>query len=178
MLNNYLLKERELMKRKLFGIVPVYFFVIISLGFVKDVEAQTQALPSFEIILSSRKAFSQADIPKGKPVIIIYFDPECDHCQKLMDELFKKILQFKKAEIVMVTYKPLDELPPFEKKYAITKFPNIHVGTEGAVFFLRDYYGLTKMPFVALYNKKGTLVYSNREQPSVEEISGKLNNLK
>ncbi len=56
-------------------------------------------------MFSDNTIFTANDLPKGKSVVLIYFDPDCDHCQKLMTALFKKINDFKKAEIVMVTFK-------------------------------------------------------------------------
>jgi thioredoxin-related protein len=138
----------------------------------------SQTMPSFKIMLSDNKIFNADELPKNKPVLLIYFDPECDHCQKLMTELFKRINEFKKAEIVLVTFKQIGELSPFEKKFDISKYPNIKVGTEGSGFYLRNYFGLEKMPFVALYDKKGNLSYSNKEQTAVDEIVKQLKKLK
>ena len=104
--------------------------------------------------------FSAADLPKGRPLVIIYFDPDCDHCQKLMDTLFKKINSFNKAELVLVTYKPVSEIAVFEKKHNTHKYTNMKVGTEGTGFYLRNYFKLMIMPFTALYDKKGNYSYS------------------
>ncbi len=104
--------------------------------------------------LSNNKIFSATELPKGKPVILIYFDSGCDHCQILMKELFKKINEFKKTEIILVTFKPISDVVMFEKKYQIRKYPNIQAGTEGTLFYLRNYFQLIKMPFIALYDKK------------------------
>jgi protein-disulfide isomerase len=58
----------------------------------------SQTIPPFKMTLSNNKIFNAADLPKSKPLVLIYFDPDCDHCQKLMAELFKKINSFKKVE--------------------------------------------------------------------------------
>ncbi|MFI5188249.1 MAG: TlpA family protein disulfide reductase [Chitinophagales bacterium] len=164
------------MIQKSSSLFAVIVFALTSL--VIDPHAVSQTIPPFQMMLSGNKIFKASDLPKGKPVVLIYFDPDCDHCQKLMDELFKKINDFKKAEIVMVTYKPLDELPPFEKKHNTPKYSNIKVGTEGTGFYLRNYYGLMKMPFTALYDKKGNLSYSYKEQTPVDDLIKHLKNLK
>ena len=104
---------------------------------------------------SDKTIFNAAELPKTKPVVLIYFDPDCEHCQKLMKELFQKIDAFKKAEIIMVTFKPIEEVAAFEKLNNTQKHSNIIVGTEGLGFYLRNYYGLVTMPFTALYDKKG-----------------------
>jgi len=169
--------ERFAMNKKklfLFFVLSVFFF----LGLFCTVSAAAQTIPPFKMMLSDNKIFSASDLHKGKPIVLIYFDPDCDHCQKLMEELFKKINQLKKAEIVMVTYKPVSVLPPFEKKHNTSKYSNITVGTEGMGFYLRNYYGLMKMPFTALYDKKGNLNYSYKEETPVDDLINRLKKLK
>jgi thiol-disulfide isomerase/thioredoxin len=134
-------------------------------------------LPPFKMYLSNSSVFSVTELPKNKPVIVIYFDPDCDHCQKLMNDLFKKINNFKKTELVMVTFKPVEEVAAFEKKYKTHNYSNINVGTEGTSYQLRNYYKLTNMPFTALYDKDQKLNYSYGQDISVDELIKRLKNL-
>jgi thioredoxin-related protein len=158
---------KRMKKKSSFFIAVVVF---LGANFCLPLIASSQPIPPFKMILTNNKIFSAKDLPKGKPMILIYFDPECGHCQKLMSELFKKINEFKKAEMVMVSFKPVSELAAFEKEYNTQKYVNIKVGTEGTSFFLRMYYGLTTMPFTALYDRKGNLSYSYRKETSVADL--------
>ena len=139
--------------------------------------AFSQSLPPFKMYRSDKTIFNAAELPKTKPVVLIYFDPDCEHCQKLMKELFQKIDAFKKAEIIMVTFKPIEEVAAFEKLNNTQKHSNIIVGTEGTGFYLRNYYGLMTMPFTALYDKKGNLNYSYRKETLVDDLINRLKNL-
>jgi thiol-disulfide isomerase/thioredoxin len=139
--------------------------------------AFSQSLPHFKMYRSDKTIFNAAELPKTKPVVLIYFDPDCDHCQKLMKELFQKIDAFKKAEIIMVTFKSVEEVAAFEKLNNTQKYSNIIVGTEGTGFYLRNYYGLVTMPFTALYDKKGNLNYSYRKETFVDDLINRLKNL-
>ncbi|HEV8506011.1 MAG TPA: redoxin domain-containing protein [Chitinophagaceae bacterium] len=139
--------------------------------------AYSQSLPPFKMFRSDKTIFSAAELPKTKPVILIYFDPDCDHCQKLMKELFQKIDAFKSAEIIMVTFKPIEEVVAFEKQNNIQRHTNIVVGTEGTTFYVRNYYGLVTMPFTALYDKNGNLKYSYRKETFVDDLLKRLKNL-
>lgn len=140
-------------------------------------EAISQNLPPFKMYRSDKTIFSVAELPKTKPIVLIYFDPDCEHCQKLMKELFQKIDAFKKAEIIMVTFKSMEEVAAFEKQNNTSKHSNIVVGTEGTGFYLRNYYGLVTMPFTALYDKNGTLKYSYRKETLVDDLINRLKNL-
>jgi thioredoxin-related protein len=139
--------------------------------------ASSQTLPPFKMYRSDKTIFSAAELPKTKPFILIYFDPDCDHCQKLMKELFQKIDAFKNAEIIMVTFKPIEEVAAFEKQYNTQKHSNIVVGTEGMGFYVRNYYGLVTMPFTALYDKNGNLKYSYRKETLVDDLIKRLKSL-
>lgn len=87
-----------------------------------------------------------------------------------MDQLFKKIHQFDKATVVMVTFKAPNDVAWFERKYQTPQYPNILVGTEGTSYVLRNNYRLDKTPFVAVYDKKGKLAFSYKNDPSANEI--------
>jgi len=156
------------LKRRLVGFSITAFFSVATFS---------QGLPPFKMYRSDKTIFSAAELPKAKPVVLIYFDPDCDHCQKLMKELFQKIDAFKKAEIIMVTFKPIEEVAAFEKQNHVQKYSNIIVGTEGVGFYLRNYYGLMTMPFTALYDRKGNLNYSYRKETFVDDLIKRLNNL-
>jgi len=137
----------------------------------------SQTIPPFKMTLSNNKIFKAADLPKGKPLVLIYFDPDCDHCQKLMADLFKKINNFKKVEMVLITFKSVTEVAAFEKKYTTSKYANMKVGTEGTLFYLKNYYKLIKMPFTALYDSKGNYNYSYRDETLVDDLIKRLQGL-
>src|SRR4030095_13526934 len=150
------------MNRSRLFTASIFFWFFTILFFPTRMISQT--IPPFKMTLSNNKIFNAADLPKSKPFVLIYFDPDCDHCQKLMTELFKKINSFKKAQMVLVTFKPVTEVIAFEKKYGTRKYANMKVGTEGTLFYLRNYYKLIKMPFTVLYDKKGNYNYSYRDE--------------
>jgi cytochrome oxidase Cu insertion factor (SCO1/SenC/PrrC family) len=137
----------------------------------------TVAIPAFSMNLTNGQKFSSGEIHKNKPFVLIYFAPDCDHCMILMDKLFKKIHQLDKASVVFITFKPVNELIAFEKKYNTARYPNIKVGTEGYTYVLRNYYKLQKTPFTAVYNKKGLLAFFYKNETPVDEMLSRLKKL-
>ncbi|MEP6951732.1 MAG: redoxin domain-containing protein [Ginsengibacter sp.] len=154
-------------KKPPFSIALLIGFLVILLS-TKNVVAQS--FPSFSMQLTNGKLFSAKDLPQGKPVIIIYFAPDCEHCQKLMNIIFKRIRDFKKAQIVMATFKPVSEVVEFEKSYQTAKYPNIKVGIEVPVFFFRTYYDVENTPFTVLYDKHRKLVISYKKETPVDDL--------
>jgi thioredoxin-related protein len=140
--------------------------------------AQAGKLPPFRMVQANGKVFKAEDLPMGKPIIIIYFSPDCDHCNQLMKDFIKREANFKKASIAMVTYLPLDDVRKFVEKYKLSKHQNMYVGSEGSTLFLKNYYQLIQMPFIALYTKNGELVRSYTNEDALADLSNRVKNLK
>jgi thiol-disulfide isomerase/thioredoxin len=134
-------------------------------------------MPAFQLLLSNGKTLSTSNL-KGKPVLLIYFSSDCDHCITLMNAFFKKANEFKKAEVLLVTFRPLADVVNFEKNYKTSRFAHIRVGAEKTPLYLQRYYKLQNTPFTALFDKTGTLVFSQRKDPSVDELVKRLKQLK
>lgn len=166
-----------LMNRKtstLFALLLLTCTLLLYKGTVAQIPSQ---LPSFAMTLSNGQYFKAADLPKGKPILLIYFAPDCDHCHTLMNEFFKRAGEFHPAEVVMVTYTPVSDVAVFERAYQTYRHPNLKVGTEGSTFFLRQFYKLQNTPFTALYNRQGKLVSSYRKEPPLNDLLKQLKNL-
>jgi thiol-disulfide isomerase/thioredoxin len=144
-------------------------FINVSSAQITDPKPGS-ALPSFKILKTNGGYFTNNDIKKNVPVVLIYFAPDCDHCIKLMDQLFKKIHELDKARILMVTFRAPNDVAWFERKYQTAQYPNITVGTEGTSYVLRNYYRLDKTPFTAVYDKKGRLAFSYKDETPVNEM--------
>lgn len=156
----------------------LFLFVMVLMAFDK-IKAQTEDhLPPFKMLMSDGKFFSSKDVQKDKPVVLIYFAPDCEHCQILMNEFFKNIDAFKTTQVILVTFKPLQELSAFERLYETYKYENIKAGTEGNTFFLRKFLKIDNTPFTALYNKDGKLIYFYRKETSIIDLIDRLKQLK
>jgi thiol-disulfide isomerase/thioredoxin len=138
--------------------------------------SQPNKVPPFQMIQANGKIFKAGDLPMGKPIIIIYFSPECDDCQELMQVLLTRIDEFKKASIAMITYLPVESVKIFVAKYNLNNYPNIYIGTEGDYFFVRDYYKIEKFPFMVFYSENGDLIknYSYSQKNQLEDLSLRL----
>jgi hypothetical protein len=115
--------------------------------------------------------YNALNIDKSKPLMIIYFDPECEHCQRYTTALLKHIKQLSKVQIVMICAAP--GIPPVKKfvtGFALDKYPNIKVGTEGIYRATMNFYHVSVTPFTALYNNSGALVKYYRTVPEIQEL--------
>ena len=161
-----------MLKMKLLS--PWVKIIFLSSIFFFNTIAYAQTMPVFSIAQTNGKTLNTAQLPKTKPVILIYFSPDCDHCTTLLEAMFKQMDQFKKATILLVTFRPMNEITEFEKKYKTSGYKNIIVGMERPVFFLKNLYQLQSTPYTALFNKNGNLVYSYKKETPVNELAMRL----
>ena len=115
-------------------------------------------IPPLKLLLTdSSTIFTDKDLKKNKPVFLILFSPDCEHCQKETEELISKIDSFKNIQIVMATFMTVDKIKPFYENYKLDRFPNITVGYD-MQHMLTTYYRISFTPFLAFYDKKGNLI--------------------
>jgi hypothetical protein len=154
-----------------------FVMMILFVMMTHIIHAQKGKLPPFKMMQSNGKIFSAHDLPLGKPILIVYFSPDCDHCEKMLKAFFKQSSGFQKASVAFVTYLTVDKVSKFEKDHQLKKFSNMYAGTEGAPFFVRNYYKIVDMPFAALYTKNGDLVTSYERDVDVKALIEKLKSL-
>lgn len=114
-------------------------------------------IPAFTVLKVDSTYTNDKSIPKDKPVVIIYFSPECGHCQLTADEFSKKMKEMKDIYFVWVSYYPLPEVKEFAKKFNLQQFTNIIIARDEN-YAIPSYYRVKFTPFMALYNKEHHLV--------------------
>lgn len=127
-------------------------------------------IPTFTIYKApDSTAFTRDDLPKKKPVILMIFSPECDHCKHQIEDMLKHMDQLKKYEIVMTTWLPYDEMVKFYDEMKIAKYKNI-VMARDTKFFFPVHYGLKALPGIYVYDKQRHLVKSFESTVKLEKL--------
>ena len=130
-------------------------------------------IPHFKILKADSSYFTYNDLKKNKPVMIIYFAPDCSHCQHLMYEMKPKMKEFGDAQIVMVTFTDfnlLKMIKNFNRDFQLAQYPNLTVGTEGHSYVVQQYYQVRTTPYIAIYDRKGNLVKAFEKPPKVDSL--------
>lgn len=126
-------------------------------------------LPSIQILLSdSSTIYAKAQIPH-QPVLIIIFSPDCEHCQHETEELIAYKKQLKNVQIIMVTLEPLWKMKEFISKYKLKHYTNLVVGKD-IYYILPSFYALDKIPYMAMYNKKGKLITTHEGTMPIKKV--------
>jgi thioredoxin-related protein len=127
-------------------------------------------IPPFNLLkVDSISHFTKDDLKKNKPVLIILFNPDCDHCKHETEEIIKNIDELKDIQIIMSTNMPFDMMKTFYEKYDLEKFENIIVGRDFQ-FILPSFYQIKFMPYLAMYDKKGNLVTTFQGSMKIDDL--------
>lgn len=125
-----------------------------------SVAAQNNTLPDFNIVTTAGKQMAVKTVAAKKTLVLIYFAPDCDHCITLINNLLPNMPAFAKAQLLLVSFKPMAEVLNFERKFAMNRFSNVVTAVEARPLFLQAYYKLKTTPYTAVYNKQGYLIKS------------------
>jgi thiol-disulfide isomerase/thioredoxin len=121
------------------------------------------------LLLDSASYFTKNDLKKNKPVLIIVFNPDCEHCKHETEEIIKNIDSLKNVQIVMATIMSFDMMKSFYEKYDLQRFQNIIVGKD-VQYTLPSFYQMHFMPYLAMYNKKGNLLATFEGSMKMEDL--------
>jgi Methylamine utilisation protein MauE len=114
-------------------------------------------LPEFSMLLpDSLTRLNTADIPTGKPFIMVGFSPYCIHCQAEILDIVKHIRRFGDTTIYLVTSFPYSDMKKLYNAYHLAKYPNIVTAVDNKDIFLR-YFKATAIPYAAIYDAKKRL---------------------
>ena len=162
------------MKNKLYKIAIYISLSIASMLVNENSFSQSTSVPSFKLTQANGTVYNSQSIVSGKPLLMVYFSPECDHCIVFMKDFFKRANEFKKYSVIFITYLPLDRVVKFSIDFPVAKYPNIVVGTEGMKFIVRNHYGIQNMPYAVVYNKDGKFMGKYEREIPIDGILNKL----
>lgn len=140
----------------------VLFFILLLLSNGLSAQTDTAALyfkypnvPPFTITkVPDSTKFAKANLSAKKPVLIMVFSPDCDHCIHETKELLANMELFKNVQIIMVAHLDFKYLKKFYEEYKLADYPNITLGRDYSYFF-GTFFNIKFLPAIFLYNKKG-----------------------
>lgn len=155
------------MKRILF-----FLSLIVTVGCTRaQNNANIKNIPDYRILGADSVYRTPANLKKNQPVMIVYFSPDCSHCQHLINEIKGQVKDFSKIQIVMVSAVDYRMIKGFYKEFGISAYPNITVGTEGNSYKVLQYYNVKTTPYIAIYNHQHKLLKAYEKAPEIEELA-------
>jgi thiol-disulfide isomerase/thioredoxin len=144
---------------------PLPPFKLVSLPWVEfflERDANGRSKEAFREVTPMRM-ITNADLPKGKNTILMFFNPGCGHCEEQTDSMLHHMEVFKNTQIILVAGHLLGPmLNGFAQKYNLRDYPQIWMGM--------DYDHLVEKAF--LYYALPQLCVYNKDQKLVKMFSG------
>ena len=77
-------------------------------------------LPSFQVrVLPDSSLYTNAKLEKNWPVMIMFFSPDCDHCQHQVKEMLAYKNELKDIQVVMISVLPYKDNKGFYEEYGL-----------------------------------------------------------
>lgn len=114
-------------------------------------------LPAFQVVTVDEKAVFDTDLPKGKPVLLLLFNPGCGHCVDVGKALRDSMGKLKNVTLLFVTAQnQIAELPRYVQETGLGGFPNVIIAADNTNLqkYLFEYNG---MPQIMVYGKDRVL---------------------
>ena len=111
------------------------------------------AFPQISITTSEGVTITNKNIPADRPVLLILFNPMCDHCQKVANTIREQIETFSNTTVIFITgLNLIGNLNEFIDICKLKNIPNIIVGATDANQSAGLFQG-KGIPQVMVYNK-------------------------
>jgi hypothetical protein len=98
-------------------------------------------LPVFHFTTMDHRVFANADLPKNRLVLFVFFDPECEHCQHTLRTMDQRYKAYQNAAVYLVSMASHDKINLFAATYAP------HLTAQKNVLLLQDETGEFIMKF-------------------------------
>ena len=144
------------------------FLLVIFLSLHAQPENPPKALPDFVFYDLNRNFFTKENLIKGKPVIVFFFDPYCDHCQKQTKMITENANKFKNVQFVFVSTETYKALKEFYNNYLKGKNLNVFVVKDKDYQF-DNYFSYSVAPRLFVYDENWNYVkdFKNEVHPDV-----------
>jgi peroxiredoxin len=166
------------MKKK--GKIIIITLVIASIAFLsskifiqiemqKKISENIKKLPPFSFVQLDGSTCTNDNIKSNNGVVlIIYFDPDCDHCQYVTTQIVKNINAFSNSQIIMVTNADIISVKHFVTAYHLQGIKNMIVLRDPRSDFYRIF-GSAVTPSFFIY-KNGIISKTIKGETKIENI--------
>jgi peroxiredoxin len=142
--------------------------VVLALLITINVSAQVpaQTIPEFTFKKINKTTFSNRNLESDKLLFFVFFDTECDHCQRSIQYIGQHYQEFKKTAIYLITLDNTEKIKPFMNKYGsnLQGKKNVAILLDTRNEFIQKF-GARKYPSLFLYSaKKELILYEDNEQ--------------
>lgn len=110
----------------------------------------------------------RVDSLSGK-TILVFFSPDCDHCQREADDIYQHLSAFREYSIYFIAARDNKEITDFASTYHLNDQPNV-IFARADLPEVLNVMGSMGTPTLFIYSKEKRLVKKFENETPVEEI--------
>ena len=134
-------------------------------------------IPPVDILLEdSTTHFNIANAPEGRPIILLYFSPDCEHCQKEIHGLLHHMDSLKKVQFYYITSDDFDEMKLFGQYYHLGKYRNITMGRD-ITYSFPGHFKAVAPPYLVVYDQNKRFRAALSGEVTASRVIGIVNDL-
>jgi len=115
-------------------------------------------LPELKVVTPKGEHITNKTLQNSANLLVMLFNPTCEHCEEETRRLAKNIFLFKKSNIVlMATENMMPYLEYFENTTNIKQYPTLKYGIDSAGFINKTFI-YESLPQINIYDKDRKLV--------------------
>ena len=99
------------------NIVTLLFLSLSLHGYGQLAVPPAAKMPDFGFVAANGKTVTPADIPRNSPVLIVFVDVDCEHCQKAVHCMNDSAALFSRVPLYMVSMATESRLQAFVHQY-------------------------------------------------------------
>jgi|ERR1022692_3968004 peroxiredoxin len=113
-----------------YNFLALILVILINGNIYAQIPAQT--LPDFKFSRLDTRPFVNKDLARGKMLVFVFFDSDCEHCQRAVKNIDKQYTSFQKTAVYFISVDDHDKINRFVDTYAP------HLEGQKNVVLLRD----------------------------------------
>ena len=115
-----------------------------------------KSFPLFSFRKLNDTIFRSDEIKEG-PVLVLFFHPECEHCQYQITTLFKNWVEPSGVHVILISNAEKEIVKKFVNKISLPDSPEIIILVDDTYSFL-NYFGTELVPATFIYDRKLRLI--------------------
>lgn len=113
---------------------------------------------------------------ENKPLVLIHFNSECDHCQYEAKDIKKNVEGFSGVNLIFMSSEPISRIEAFSREYGLSNYGYVHFAKTNSEHSVSAFGALT-VPHVLVYGPDKILMKEFQGETSAAIIIKYLSSL-
>lgn len=128
-------------------------------------------LPDFEVDKVDGSKVRGSQMPANIPLVVFYFDPDCDHCNQQAQWISERINEFNGTVMLWVSWGEPEAIRQFADQHFpdYERRPNL-IFTKDTKYQFDNWFGYSEVPSIYIYGRKGHRVAEFKTETPVDDL--------